>query len=120
MEDTIVLADQNSNEFTFNKRLVDASGAIFWQSPSPRGDLAGVKVLKRAAMKTRAGIVGRTAHLTLPWYNTATGKYEGSVQVRVVVNAPSFVPLADVEVGMALMQGALGNTEFLANLVSAI
>jgi hypothetical protein len=41
------------------------------------------------AQKTKAGIVGRTIHLTIPRLNATTGKYDSSIQARVTLNAPA-------------------------------
>lgn len=88
MQSTLTLTDGTSPD-TFTYRQTDSSGGHTWTAPSPQGDLAGVPFAERKSTKTRAGIVSRNFKLTYPIYNSTTGKYEGTIQGRVVLNAPT-------------------------------
>lgn len=91
-DDTLTLKeDDGTTAHTFTKRKVDATGATLWDNPASDGALAGAKTLTRKSNKTRAGIVGRAVHLTVPQLNAATGKYDHSIQARIVLNAPDSV-----------------------------
>lgn len=83
----------------------DGNGIKSWIAPglAGNGDIAGRVILRRMAQKTKQGIVGRTAHLTMPRFNTGSQRYEGSVQVRITLNAPSVVP--DTEAFECLLYG---------------
>lgn len=105
MQTTLTLTD-GTTPVVFTYRATDASGINTWTAPSPQGDLAGVPSLTRGTTKTRAGIVSRALKLTHPIYNSATGKYEGTVQARLVLNAPSSAPLASVEDQLAYLVSA--------------
>lgn len=95
MDDTLTLVETDgTTQHTFTKRVVDATGATHWDAPGSQADLEGRMSLKRAAKKTRAGIVGRNLKLTIPYYNSSTGKYEGSAQCSFTLNGPSVMPLS--------------------------
>lgn len=78
---------------TFTHLRTDSNGGQTWVAPGAGNDLVSRLVLKRAAQKTKAGIVGRTSHLTIPRLNAITGKYDSSVQVRITINAPATADL---------------------------
>lgn len=95
MDDTLTLVkNDGTTELTFTKRVVDASGATHWDAEGAQGDLEGRLSLKRASKKTKAGIVGRNLKLVFPYYNSTSGKYEGTAQGSFVLNGPSVMPLA--------------------------
>lgn len=122
MQATLTLTDGTS-PLSFTYRATDASGVITWTAPSPQGDLAGVIALTRQSQKTRAGIVSRATKLTVPVYNSTTGKYTGSIQGRVVLNAPSDVSLAAVEAVVLQLVNAFAkpsNASFVSDYVNAI
>jgi len=96
MQSTLTLTD-GTTPHTFTFRQTDASGNHTWTAPSPQGDLSGVLLAERRSTKTRAGIISRNFKTTEPYYNSVSGKYEGTVQVRTVTNAPQLVPLDFVE-----------------------
>lgn len=112
-----------TSAITFTLARTDANGAKTWTSPGPNGDLLGRYVLKRAAQKTKAGIVGRTIHLTIPRFNAVTGKYDSSIQVRTTVNAPAAVPYDEIDKAVMyhtnlLSEGTLaGSDTFYSNYV---
>lgn len=102
-DDTLTLKeDDGTTAHTFTKRKVDATGATLWDNPAPDGSIAGVRSLTRKSNKTRAGIVGRASHLTIPRLNTVTGKWDHSIQVRIVTNAPDYVPQEEVEDALSM------------------
>lgn len=92
MQSTLTLTDGTSPD-TFTYRQTDSSGGHTWTAPSPQGDLAGILLAERRTAKTRANIVSRSFKLTYPIYNSGTAKYEGTIQGRVVLNAPTAAPL---------------------------
>jgi len=96
MQSTLTLTD-GTNPHTFTYRQTDASGNHTWTATSPQGDLTGVFSAERRSTKTRANIVSRNFKTTTPYYNATSGKYEGTVQVRTVTNAPESIPLDFVE-----------------------
>jgi hypothetical protein len=79
-----------TESITFANARVDGNGITSWTCPGSEADtLASRLILKRMAQKTKAGIVGRTLHLTVPRLNAATGKYDSSIQARITLNAPA-------------------------------
>jgi hypothetical protein len=74
---------------TFTKMRTDANGVTTWVAPGAEDSLDAQIILKRSAQKTKAGIVGRTVHLTVPRQNPGTLKYDSSIQARITINAPS-------------------------------
>jgi hypothetical protein len=102
-DDTLTLKeDDGTTAHTFTKRKVDATGATLWDNPAPDDSLAGVRTLVRKSNKTRAGIVGRRSHLTIPRLNAVTGKWDHSIQVSVIANAPDYVPMEEVEDALSM------------------
>lgn len=78
-----------SVDIVFGFMSVDQAGTRTYTATSPQGDLAGKPILTWASNKTRAGIVSRAVKIVVPIYNAGTAKYEGTIQARIVLNAPS-------------------------------
>lgn len=82
---------------TFTLQKVDNAGVKYYQATSPQGDLQGAPTIKVAYNKTKANIVGRTVHITVPIYNSVTKLYDGTVQARIVINSPASTSLSVTE-----------------------
>lgn len=76
----------SASDVTFSLERTDSAGMQYFTAESPQGDLIGRPTLKVGSSRTNAGIVGRTMHLTVPMWDGT--KYNGSVQARIVLNAP--------------------------------
>lgn len=110
MQTSLTLVDGGSS-WNFNHRFTDAQGGNTWTYQSPSGDIDGIRTLTRASTRTKAGIVSRAVKLTVPYLNGATGKYDKSIQVRVVTNAPAAgITLADVKSALVMLMSVYDDT----------
>lgn len=106
----------------FTRLTTDGKGMSTWVSPGAIDDLAGRFILRRMAQQTKAGIVGRSAQLVVPYYDTVAAKYAGTTQLRLTLNAPKVMPFDDVLnallYGLNLFAGgSLAADTFLADFV---
>lgn len=111
--------DDGTTAHTFTKRKVDAQGETLWDNPGA-GPLAGVRTLRRKSTKTRAGIVSRAVQVVIPVLNGTTGKYDSTIQGRIVLNAPEAIGLEEQEDALAMLVSAVNptlNADFTANFV---
>lgn len=120
-EDTLTLKeDDGTTTHSFTRRKVDAQGSTLWDNPGSGTNLAEVRTLVRAQRKTKAGILNRSALLTIPVYTAATGKYDRSIQVRTTLNAPESVTLEEQEDALSMQRTLFDpavNADFVANFV---
>lgn len=101
-----------SQSFAYSR--TDGAGVSTWVCPGPVNDLSSRRVLKRMAQKTKAGIVGRTVHLTIPVLNGSNGKYDRSIQVRLTLNAPSVVDIDECRDALFYTLNLFRGTDSLA------
>lgn len=107
MDNTLTLNNGAAN-VAFALKTVD-DGKALWVSPSPQGDFDGALRHSRSAAKSKTGILTRTSTTIVPQYNSATGKYEGFIQVRTITSAASTVQTSEV-LKAVLMNNAAFNT----------
>jgi hypothetical protein len=114
-----------TESLTFELARTDGSGVSSWLAPAPGAPdtFAGRYILKRMAQKTKAGIVGRTLHLTVPRLNATSGKYDSSIQARVTLNAPATAEFSECYEALYYILNLLANdtpeTGFIAEFVEA-
>lgn len=104
--------------YQFAFKRTDAAGVDYYQHASLQSDLEGTMSLKIMKQKTKAGIVSRAMHLTLPIYNGTTSKYEGTAQGRFVLNTPAASDLAMASVVVEMFASALAVAGVKAELVA--
>lgn len=88
-----------------------------WTGASPTGSLADVPTLTRRAQKTKAGIVGRSVGLVVP-YTDPAGVIR-TIQARVVLNAPAACEVSIVGETLNMLLNAFVVGDFHTNFVLA-
>lgn len=71
--------------------------SVSYARDSPQGDLTGVWNLSYKADVSRNGIVRSLSKTTAPYYNSTTGKYEGTVIINTTITREGAIPTIYVD-----------------------